>query len=184
MDRYLKELNKEQLKAVTTLSDKVLVIAGAGTGKTKVLTSRIKFLIDANWDESSIVAFTFTNKAASSMKFRLQHMLGKEPVCNLSTFHSYCFGYVFLFHQTLGFTQEPTIIDDDDKSKLIKDILNEIGEDYSNKEFVKNISKIKNHIDISKKLNEHEQLVLNKVYHMYQERLLSSNRSNDISPSI
>ena len=176
MDRYLKELNKEQLKAVTTLSDKVLVIAGAGTGKTKVLTSRIKFLIDANWDESSIVAFTFTNKAASSMKFRLQHMLGKEPVCNLSTFHSYCFGYVFLFHQTLGFTQEPTIIDDDDKSKLIKDILNEIGEDYSNKEFVKNISKIKNHIDISKKLNEHEQLVLNKVYHMYQERLLSSNR--------
>ena len=93
MDRYLKELNKEQLKAVTTLSDKVLVIAGAGTGKTKVLTSRIKFLIDANWDESSIVAFTFTNKAASSMKFRLQHMLGKEPVCNLSTFHSYCFGY-------------------------------------------------------------------------------------------
>lgn len=174
--RYLDELNDRQHAAVITNSNKVLVMAGAGTGKTKVLTSRIRFLIEAGVPEDTIVAFTFTNKAANSMKWRLEKMLGRETHATLSTFHSYCFSYVMMNYDKLGFKESPMLIDDDDKSKLIKSILLNIEEDYSNIEFIKNISKVKNHADISKKLKVEEQLIFNKVFHEYQRLLLESNR--------
>ena len=174
--RYLDELNDLQHAAVITNSNKVLVMAGAGTGKTKVLTSRIRFLIEAGVPEDTIVAFTFTNKAANSMKWRLEKMLGRETHATLSTFHSYCFSYVMMNYDKLGFKESPMLIDDDDKSKLIKSILLNIEEDYSNIEFIKNISKVKNHADISKNLKVEEQMIFNKVYDEYQRLLLESNR--------
>ena len=69
---YLKELNNLQLKAVTTKSKKVLVVAGAGSGKTKVLTDRVKYLIDNGVNKNQILTFTFTKKAAKEMKDRLK----------------------------------------------------------------------------------------------------------------
>ena len=68
---YLKSLNKEQYRAVTTKSKKVLVIAGAGSGKTKVLTDRIAYLLDNGVSKDEIVAFTFTKRAAKEMEYRL-----------------------------------------------------------------------------------------------------------------
>ena len=170
------ELNNRQHHAVITSKDKVLVMAGAGTGKTIVLTSRIKFLIDAGVPEETILAFTFTNKAANPMKWRLERMLGRETFATMSTFHSYCFGYVMMHYEKLGFRDTPVIIDDDDKSKIVKNILLSIEEDYSNIEFIKNIAKVKNHAPISSKFTDREQLIFNTVYHQYQKELLESNR--------
>ena len=92
---YLKELNNLQLKAVTTKSKKVLVIAGAGSGKTKVLTDRIKYLIDNNVKRTEILAFTFTKKAAKEMKDRLK----SYEFENIYTFHSYCYQYISQYPQ-------------------------------------------------------------------------------------
>ena len=75
MQVYLKTLNENQYKAVTSLKPKILVMAGAGSGKTKVLTTRIKYLLDIGTSPSEICAFTFTNKAAREMKWRLEQMI-------------------------------------------------------------------------------------------------------------
>ena len=98
MQEYLNILNPNQLKAVTSTNKKILVMAGAGSGKTRVLTTRIKYLIDQGVSPSEICAFTFTNKAAREMKWRLESMLRKNhkdiqtPV--ISTFHSFCYSFI------------------------------------------------------------------------------------------
>ena len=89
---YLKELNDLQLKAVTTQSKKVLVVAGAGSGKTKVLTDRVKYLIDNGVNKNQILTFTFTKKAAKEMKDRLKDY----NFDNVFTFHSFCYQYIAL----------------------------------------------------------------------------------------
>lgn len=170
------KLNEKQLYAVTSNKDRILVMAGAGTGKTQVLTSKIHNLILSGYDESTIVAFTFTNKAANSMLWRLNKMLGRETTAQVSTFHSYCYSYVYYRHHELGYTDYPVLIDDDDKSKLVKQIIVDLGLDYSNIDFVRNLSKIKNHAMIEDIFTEEEKFIFNKIYHRYQEELIKNNR--------
>lgn len=178
MQDYLKTLNPNQLKAVTSLKPKILVMAGAGSGKTKVLTTRIKYLLDIGASVSDICAFTFTNKAAREMKWRLEQMIKSDNVetPTISTFHSFC--YSFLSHPEffykLGFTKRPAIVEDSTKSEIIRDILSKYEEDYSNIPFVKAISQIKNKAKVTD-VNDKDLVILNTIYYQYQERLMSSN---------
>ena len=178
MQEYLKTLNENQYKAVTSLKPKILVMAGAGSGKTKVLTTRIKYLLDIGTSPSEICAFTFTNKAAREMKWRLEQMIKADNVetPTISTFHSFCYSFVCLpeFFYNLGFTQRPSIVEDSTKSEIIRDILSKYEDDYSNIPFVKAISQIKNKAKVTD-VSPKDLTILNTVYHQYQERLISSN---------
>lgn len=168
-------LNINQQKAVFTNKKKVLVMSGAGAGKTKVLTNRICYLLEHGVLESQIVAFTFTNKAAREMKFRLNKMLERETTAFIGTFHSFCYsaiGYPENYYK-LGFNNRPEIISDYEKSKIIKEILEKYNAKYSNIPFVQAISKIKNNVQVDD-ITEEDKLILNAVYHECQETLLRS----------
>lgn len=178
MQDYLKTLNPNQYKAVTSLSNKILVMAGAGSGKTRVLTTRIKYLLDIGAESSEIFAFTFTNKAAREMKFRLEQMTKKDGIDTpvISTFHSFCYSFVCNpeFFYKLGFTKRPALVEDSTKSEIIRDILSKYEEDYSNIPFVKAISQIKNKTKVTD-VDPKDYVILNTVYQEYQRRLISSN---------
>lgn len=126
---YLSILNDEQRKAVTTSAQYVRVNAGAGSGKTRVLASRIAYLIDYyGISERSILAITFTNKVAKEMKERVCKMLDTtNTFATISTFHSFC---VRVLREDIGALNEGyhsrfTIIDDEDQEKIVKNILKE-----------------------------------------------------------
>ena len=180
MQDYLDELNDNQFIAVISNEKKILVMAGAGSGKTKVLTTRIKYLLDMNVSSGEIAAFTFTNKAAREMQHRLELMLKRDNlnvmIPTISTFHSFCYSYLRdpYFYQELGFIKPPQVITDTDKSNLIKEILSTYQSDYSNIPFVKAISQIKNKTKVTDIL-EKDLPILNAIYHEYQKRLLISN---------
>lgn len=127
-------LNTEQLKAVSTTSRYTRVVAGAGSGKTRVLTYRIAYLIgERKVDPSEILAIAFTNKVANEMKDRVIRMLPNvASFLNVSTFHS--FGAKFLRAEIahLGISPSFTIFDDDDTERLIRDIC--VGRGYSKKD--------------------------------------------------
>jgi DNA helicase II / ATP-dependent DNA helicase PcrA len=128
---YLNGLNPEQRAAVETVKGPVMIIAGAGSGKTRVLTYRIAHLIaEHNADPFNILALTFTNKAAREMKERIAHIIGTEAK-NLwmGTFHS-IFAKILRFEaHRLGYPSNFTIYDTDDSKSLIKALLNEQGLD-------------------------------------------------------
>ena len=170
----LNKLNPMQQKAVFTNKNKVLVMSGAGAGKTRVLTNRIAYLISQGVSESEIVAFTFTNKAAREMKSRLNLLLGKETSAFIGTFHSFCYQSIKELgnYTKLGFKKSPEIISEYDKGKLIKELLSKYNKDYSNQEFVSSISKIKN--GVKPNLSTNDQYILNAVYQEYQARLKES----------
>ncbi len=151
-------------------------MAGAGSGKTRVLTTRINHLINKGISEVDIAAFTFTNKAAREMKFRLNKMLKRETTCNISTFHSYAYSILTIpeVYTSLGYTKVPQVIFESDKAKIIKNILNKYNIEYSNTQFVQAISKIKNKA-INSKIHQQDLPLLNTVFHEYQKTLKDSN---------
>ncbi len=126
---YKDELNDKQYEAVTTCNQFVRVVAGAGSGKTRVLTYRIAFLIEElGVNPWSILAITFTNKVANEMKQRVLKMLPwVSKDLNIRTFHS--FAAFFLRHEitVLGFPQSFSILDEEDQTKIIKDVAQEMG---------------------------------------------------------
>lgn len=168
---YLDNLNPKQKEAVTTNLKKVLVIAGAGSGKTRVLITRIKYLLDNGAHISDIVAFTFTNKAAIEMKSRIGSL---TP--NITTFHSYAYQQLLADNNylKLGFKERPQIITDTEKSKIIRTILKDYKDKYSNIPFIKAISLIKNKTPI-KTIKEEDEALLHLVYLKYQETLKQNN---------
>ena len=153
MADLLKGLNEAQYEAVTTTEGPVMVMAGAGSGKTKVLTTRIAYIIqELGINPYGVLAVTFTNKAANEMKERLGKMLGMEDTKWLwvSTFHSFCVrilreesNYITPYHK--GFN----IIDDDDQLKILRDILKEAEFDFKPREILKLISRSKNGMDVN-----------------------------------
>ncbi len=168
--------NSKQQYAVKTPHKKVLIMAGAGTGKTTVLTHRILYLIENNIKEQDIAAFTFTNKAANQMKSRLEHLLDRETKVILSTFHSFCYNHLLIpdFYQTLGFTKPPEVILDSVKSQTIKTILHSYDKDQSTTPYVSAISKIKNNTEPIE-IKPEDRPLLNQVYQDYNQTLRKSN---------
>ncbi|MEG0080246.1 UvrD-helicase domain-containing protein, partial [Enterococcus sp.] len=150
---YISELNKEQKEAVEHIHGPCLVVAGAGSGKTKVLTTRIAYLIDELVDSSNILAITFTNKAAKEMKERLYKITGYIHAF-VGTFHSFGLKIIKENYELCGLVKNFTIIDSDDVLTIIKKILKEFDLDpkeYSPSYIRSKISFIKNEM-----LNESE----------------------------
>ena len=128
---YLSDLNPAQKQASTQIEGPMMVIAGAGSGKTKVLTYRISYLIDNNIDAFNILALTFTNKAAAEMKHRISDMIGSNESKNIwmGTFHSIFARILRIEHQKIGYPSNFTIYDTQDTKSLIKTIVKEMGLD-------------------------------------------------------
>lgn len=126
---FEKDLNRDQLEAVTTSFPHVRVVAGAGSGKTRVLTYRIAFLIsEMNVAPWSILAITFTNKVANEMRKRVVDMLPEvEKDLTIKTFHSFAANFLRREISIIGFPSSFTILDEEDQKKLVQDIAVERG---------------------------------------------------------
>ena len=184
MDNYLKSLNKSQREAVEIVSGATLVLAGAGSGKTRVLTFKLLHLLAKKiLKPSQILAVTFTNKAATEMKSRVSHMLN-FPIDRmwLGTFHSLSLKILRKNFEKVGLKKNFVIIDTDDQLKLIKKICDQ--EKIDSKEIppkffavaidnLKNKGIFFNELKINKYRNNDEEL--RKVYKIYQEELLRIN---------
>lgn len=132
MQEYLKGLNGPQLEAATHIKGPLMIIAGAGSGKTKVLTTRIAYLMDKEKvDAFNILALTFTNKAAAEMKERIEKTLGNSEARNLyiGTFHSVFARILRAEGHHIGYPNNFTIYDTDDSRSVIKTVINELNLD-------------------------------------------------------
>ena len=128
MNNYLDELNPQQREAVMHLNGPIMIIAGAGSGKTKVLTTRIAHLMANGVDSFRILALTFTNKAAREMKERVERMLDNREAGNLyiGTFHSVFARILRAEAQKIGYPASFTIYDTDDAKSVLKTVINEL----------------------------------------------------------
>ncbi len=183
-ERYLADLNPAQREAVLATEGPLLVVAGAGSGKTRVLTYRVAHLINAcGVKPNEILAITFTNKAAGEMRERLEDLLG--PVARsiwILTFHAACGRILRREAQRLGYRSNFTIYDQADQVRLTKACLEELDRDP--KRFVPRgihaqISAAKNQLVTPEEYAErvssfHDQTVA-EVYDLYQKRLIASN---------
>jgi DNA helicase-2/ATP-dependent DNA helicase PcrA len=131
MQNYLSGLNEQQMEAVQHVDGPIMIVAGAGSGKTKVLTTRIAHLMNNGVDAFNILALTFTNKAAAEMKERVEHALGNTEARNLyiGTFHSVFARILRAEANRLGYPSNFTIYDTDDAKSIIKSIVTEMNLD-------------------------------------------------------
>lgn len=177
-------LNPAQKEAVLCTEGPLLVLAGAGSGKTRVLTHRIAHLVEdlgvAPWQ---IMAITFTNKAAAEMRERLGGLIGSNARGMwVSTFHSMCVRILRADCERIGFSQGFTIYDDDDSKRLMKQILEELNVDpkrYPINALRNRISKAKNDLIVPEVFIDQYKDVMNqvvgRVYKRLQERLQALN---------
>ena len=150
IDEILAKLNEEQIKPVTDTEGAVLVLAGAGSGKTRVLTSRIAYLVEEKGVyPSSILAITFTNKAANEMKERLAAMIDGASSMWVCTIHSMCVRILRQFADRLGFNQNFSIYSETERANIIKKAFAECG-----LEDEKQLKNIKFHIANAKMLGQ------------------------------
>jgi len=131
MTDFLKGLNEQQYEAVTTVDRPVLVLAGAGSGKTRVITYRIAHSIREKMNRpEEIFAVTFTNKAAAEMRERVEKLLGHDVrQLWITTFHSACVRILRRYIDKLGYTRDFTIYDDGDQAGVVREVLRDMGRD-------------------------------------------------------
>jgi DNA helicase-2/ATP-dependent DNA helicase PcrA len=131
MTNYLSDLNDPQREAVSHINGPIMIIAGAGSGKTKVITTRIAHLMKNGVDSFNILALTFTNKAAAEMKERVEKILGNTEARNLyiGTFHSVFARILRGEAGKLGFPHNFTIYDTDDSKSVVKTVIKEMDLD-------------------------------------------------------
>jgi DNA helicase II / ATP-dependent DNA helicase PcrA len=175
-------LNPQQLAAVTAPMGPVLILAGAGSGKTKSLTMRIVYMIKKlDLSPENILAVTFTNKAAGEMKERISKLLDKSEIPTMATFHSLGVRIIREQAHHFGLDKNFVIYDDDDQESLLKDILLEFKIDptkFKPSMFAHIIDRAKNNLQEPADIDEGEK-VFNKtardVYAEYQKRLAENN---------
>lgn len=186
---YLKELNPPQHQAVTHPKGPLMIIAGAGSGKTRVLTYRIAWLIDQGIDPFNILALTFTNKAAQEMRERIERIIGPDAR-NLwmGTFHS-VFAKILRYEgKALGYTSNFSIYDTDDSKSLIKTIIKEFSLDdkvYKPNYVLNRISNAKNSLVSWEMYNENPLFreedagarmpEIGRIYKTYSQRCFAAN---------
>ncbi|MDP3800211.1 MAG: UvrD-helicase domain-containing protein [bacterium] len=184
MSNILESLNKEQREAVTTINGPVLIIAGAGSGKTKALTHRIAYLIEQGISPENILALTFTNKAAGEMKNRVQKLLGENKNMSvfLGTFHSFAARILRKEIDNIGYGKNFVIYDVSDVLSLLKEIIAELGLDSD--QFKANgiysaISRQKNELVnatiYAEKAGNFREKIIAKVFEKYEGRLKEAN---------
>ena len=184
-DQLLEGLNNEQREAVTHLDGPLLILAGAGSGKTRVITYRIAYMMKKhNVAPSSILAITFTNKAANEMRQRIEGLVGdRSKYIWCGTFHSIFARLLRRHAELLGYTQNFSIIDTDDQLKLVKDSMKDLDIPHSQfkpKSVQIEISNAKNKfIGVEEYTllagKEYFQGVVARIYKRYQEKLLANN---------
>ena len=177
-------LNEAQHEAVTTTHGPLLIIAGAGSGKTRVLTHRIAYLLEMqNVQPWQVLAITFTNKAASEMKQRLEKIIGSTANDMwVSTFHSACVRILRRNAKEIGFNSNFVIYDTADKETMIKQCLKQLDIDpkqFSPKSISATISNAKNQLKNAQKYykdaSDYYAEVVAKVYNLYEEKMESNN---------
>ncbi|MFH5781777.1 DNA helicase PcrA [Heyndrickxia sp. FSL K6-6286] len=179
-DRLLNGLNPQQQEAVKTTDGPLLLMAGAGSGKTRVLTHRVAFLmVEKGINPYNILAITFTNKAAKEMKERIGSIMGgaAEDVW-ISTFHSMCVRILRRDIDRIGFNRNFTILDSTDQQSVIKGILKDKNIDpkkFDPRTILGSISSAKNELvdpeEYSKLVGGFYEQVVSDVYEEYQKRL-------------
>lgn len=179
----LDSLNENQRAAVECIDVPSLVVAGAGSGKTRVLTYKIAYLLDRHIDPASILALTFTKKAANEMKERIASMVGHQLARRLwmGTFHSVFMRILQTEHELVGFPRNFTIYDNTDSRNLVKALVKEMGLDdkqYKPGDVFARISNAKNALispsEYAAKMMEHDRSTgkpsLAKIYKAYWDR--------------
>ena len=189
MNEILENLNPEQRRAVECIDGPVLIVAGAGSGKTRVLTSRIAYMIEKGADPSRIMALTFTKKAAGEMKERIAAMVGERKARRLwmGTFHSVFVRLLREFSDSIGYPSSFTIYDTSDSVSAVKTCLKQLGLDdktYKPKDVLARISKAKNALVTADAYPKHPKVMeddriakrpkLFEVYKSYDTLLRSS----------
>ena len=181
---WKKLLNPSQIQAIETINGPVLIMAGAGSGKTRVLTHRYAHLVKHhNVDVEQILAITFTNKAAEEMKSRISKLLNlKISPKWISTFHSLCVKILRIHGDKIGYKSNFTIYDQSDSNKVIRNCMSENNVDlkqYSPKRFQAHISNLKNSmISPGEALENAEsffEVKVAEIYSSYEKKLMISN---------
>jgi DNA helicase-2/ATP-dependent DNA helicase PcrA len=188
LQELLEGLNEPQREAVTHGEGPLLILAGAGSGKTRVLTHRIAFLIFTDQAQSSeILAITFTNKAAQEMRGRVERLIGSPPSHGtrgmwLMTFHAACARILRSDGERLGYTRQFTIYDQADARRLVKRCIEELGVDpkrYTPAALHNQISDAKNRLRDARAYGElvgsHFEQTTAEVYQLYERELVRSN---------
>lgn len=189
-DRIFDGLNDKQIEAVRAINGPVLILAGAGSGKTRALIHRIAYLIASGIKPENILAVTFTNKAAGEMKERIQRLLSAKPYTPnpkpspvwMGTFHSICLKILRQDADKLGYNRHFIIYDDDDQSSLMKNVLQdlELGASRFNPQLMlEKISKLKSdlidHKEYAQSARGFMEKTLSQVYTSYQTALKKNN---------
>ena len=183
-------LNKEQQRVVTTLEGPLLVLAGAGSGKTKALTFRIANILHEKLaHESEILALTFTNKAAGEMKARISALLSRgvnvkaeRSLPFMGTFHSICVKILRVEGKHIGISQNFIIYDTEDQLDTLKDAMSKLNispKEFNPRAVLSSISSCKNELitpsDYLRIAQGYFQLTVSKIYPLYQKLLFESN---------
>lgn len=185
MNELLAGLNDKQKEAVLHFEGPLLILAGAGSGKTRVLTHRIAYLIEEHQvPPYHILALTFTNKAANEMRERVNNIIeyGAGSIW-VSTFHSTCVRILRRFIDHLGYDNAFTIYDSDDQKSLMKDICKQLNIDtkkYKERTFLNTISSAKDELKTPEQYadevaKEYNKKIFGRVYKEYQKRLKQNN---------
>ena len=189
VNAILDGLNEEQRRAVEAMDGPVLIIAGAGSGKTRVLTSRVAYMLASGVDPSTILALTFTRKAANEMKERISLLVGREKARRVvaGTFHSVFVRFLREYSGFLGYPEQFTIYDTSDSTAAVKHCIKELGLDdktYKPREVLSRISGAKNNLVTEEAYRCRQDLLtadsrsrkpeIHKIYSLYQRKLKES----------
>lgn len=178
----LSKLNEKQREAASQIEGSILILAGAGSGKTRTITYRIAHMIEnLGINPYSVLAVTFTNKAAKEMRERVEKLIGGEAQkCTISTFHSFGTKLLRIYGKELGYESNFTIYDADDQKRIIKNILKEFNIEKGNeREIISLISKVK---EENQDLKQYEYINRNflEIFEKYN-RTLKANNAMDFS---
>jgi DNA helicase-2/ATP-dependent DNA helicase PcrA len=184
MQEMLSKLNPAQKRAVLHTEGPLLILAGAGSGKTRVLTNRVAYLIEKGVEPFRILAITFTNKAANEMKERLSLLVGEKLARGLwvSTFHAACVRILRREIKALDYQSNFIIYDSADQQTVVKNCLKELNIDekkYTPRSVLAEISRAKNRFVLpaqySQEASNYYENIISDIYQLYQDKLKSAN---------
>ncbi len=192
---FLKELNKEQLEAVRQKNGPMIILAGAGSGKTRVLTYRVIYLLEEGIDPLNILMVTFTNKAANEMKERMKKFFSNKggqtsDFPTVSTFHALCAKILRIDGEFIGIPKNFLIYDDQDQRDAVKEAFNLLNisiKEYKPSSVLANISQAKNELinelEYPQYARGHFQEIVSRAYIVYQ-KILKENAALDFDDLI